>query len=97
MHGLNYRGRTVPAVLAMLRARHVSVPQYRVVNAQGAPCDTTVPRSIPPTWLVYDADPWAQGQVLLWVGPRAGSPAPHCSGGGAPQPAASPSPSPAGR
>jgi hypothetical protein len=96
MHGLNYRGRTVPAVLAMLRTRHVSVPQYRYQSATGTPCGSMPPHPIPATWRVYDADPWAPQQVLLWVGPPAGAPTPHCasSGNHAPSPVASPTGSP---
>ena len=83
MHGLNYQGKTVAAVLAMLRARHVTVAAVRSMNA----CQK-VPAHIPGIWRVYQADPWAPGQVLLWVG-RAGA---HCSGAaaGKPTPKASP-------
>lgn len=90
MHGLHYQGRTVAAVLAMLRRRHVTVPQYR--GEPGRFC-AAVPRPVPPTWLVYDADPWAAGQVLLWVAP-AGASGHRCPGGSAPAP--NPSASPTG-
>ncbi|HEY1920280.1 MAG TPA: hypothetical protein VGH27_32315 [Streptosporangiaceae bacterium] len=93
MHGLNYRGRTVSAVLAMLRARHVTVPQYRY---QSTSCSLTPPHPVSATWRVYDADPWAPHQVLLWVSPPAAAAAPHCppSGNHEPAPVASPSGSP---
>jgi hypothetical protein len=95
MHGLSYRGRTVAAVLAMLGARHVTVPQYRYQSATGDIC-APMPHPVPATWRVYDADPWAAHQVLLWVGPPAGAATPHCASSGkhAPSPVASPTGSP---
>ena len=93
MHGLHYQFRTVGAVLAMLRRRHVTVPQYR--PQPGDAC-AKLPRHIPSSWVVYDADPWAPGQVLLWVGPGSGFTYKDCghSGtttkAGTPAPAASP-------
>jgi hypothetical protein len=65
MHGLDFKGKTVAAVLAMLRARHVTVPQYRYLSATGS----EEPAKVPGTWYVYDGVPWAPGQVLLFVGP----------------------------
>lgn len=65
MHGLDFKDKTVAAVLAMLRTRHVTVPQYRYLSATGSEELTKVPG----TWYVYDGDPWAPGQVLLFVGP----------------------------
>jgi hypothetical protein len=76
MHGLRYRGRTVAAVLATLRARRVTVPQYRAQKASRS--DALSPDQVPGTWHVYHAIPWAPGQVLLFVGPTARPP------GGAP-------------
>jgi len=64
MHGLTYDGKTVAQVLTMLRRRHVTVPTYRVNNS---PCHTAVRRSVPGSWYVYSAAPWAPGQVLLWA------------------------------
>jgi hypothetical protein len=49
-------------VLVQLRARHVTVAQYRTTSSNPAP----VP--VPLNWHVYDAIPWAPGQVLLVVG-----------------------------
>jgi hypothetical protein len=86
MHGLNFQGKTVAVVLAMLRARHVTVPQYRYMSARGSEGFTKVPGA----WYVYDGVPWAPGQVLLFVGPTPAEP---------PIPAPSPvtpSPSPTG-
>ncbi len=67
LHGIRYRGRTVAAVLAMLRARHVTVPQYRHETANYG--YSLTPDRVPGIWHVYDAVPWAPGQVLLFVGP----------------------------
>jgi hypothetical protein len=64
MHGLSYDGKTVAQVLAMLRRRHVTVPSYRVSTS---PCDTAARHTVPGTWYVYSAVPWAPGQVLLWA------------------------------
>jgi hypothetical protein len=91
MHGLRFVGKTVSTVLAMLARRGVTVPQWRVQRSQG--CVTVSRRTVPGSWYVYDAEPWAPGQVLLWASstwpvgtctPSAGSPV------------ASPSPSPTG-
>lgn len=64
MHGLNFAGKTAAAVLGMLAERHVTVPQWRVQNQR---CDTESRRTVPGSWYVYDAVPWAPGQVLLWA------------------------------
>ena len=86
MHGLNYVGKTVAAVLAMLAARHVTVPQWRVQNRH---CYTGSRRTVPGRWHVYQAVPWAPGQVLLWASRIWPVPACHAPAG---TPAASPSP-----
>jgi hypothetical protein len=65
MHGLRFAGDTVAQVLAMLRERHVTVPVFNYVRSGGARNVSHVPG----TWYVYDATPWAPGQVLLFVGP----------------------------
>jgi hypothetical protein len=88
MHGLHYVGKTVAAVLGMLAARHVTVPQWRVQNAR---CYTDSRRTVPDSWYVYQAVPWAPGQVLLWASrtwPVTGCQAPARS------PVATPSPAP---
>jgi hypothetical protein len=64
MHGLNFVGKTVAAVLGMLAERHVTVPQWRVQNQR---CDTESRGTVAGSWYVYDAVPWAPGQVLLWA------------------------------
>ncbi|GAA4610541.1 hypothetical protein GCM10023195_43620 [Actinoallomurus liliacearum] len=72
MHGLTYRGRTVAEVLATLKKRHVTVPQYRYEagNGDNRPYQNGVPPTkVQPGWFVHDAVPWAQDQVLLFVGP----------------------------
>jgi hypothetical protein len=83
MHGLNYVGKPVSAVLAMLARRHVTVPTYRDNGKALAP------DQVPGTWYVYSAVPWAPHQVLLFVGP-----ARRQGASGAPSPAP-PSPAPA--
>lgn len=100
MHGLNYQGKTVAAVLAMLAARHVTVARYRYQGASQDVCGT-LPGHIPGGWRVNGADPWAPGQVLLWVGPPTAGSHPRCAGKGiqTPSPKASATsvvPSPAG-
>lgn len=62
MHGLHFVGKTVAAVLGMLAERHVTVSQWRV---QDRHCNTGSRRTVPSSWYVYDAVPWAPGQVLL--------------------------------
>lgn len=80
MHGLHFVGKTVAAVLGMLAERDVTVPQWRVQNRR---CYTESRRTVPGSWYVYGAVPWAPGQVLLWASrtwpvhacqPPAGSP-----------------------
>jgi hypothetical protein len=90
MHGMRVTGRTVAQVMAMLRHRGVSVPLFDYLRRGYA----RHLHSVPGTWFVYDAVPWAPHQVLLFVGPTRKQPAP-----GAPQPVngePSPSPSPTG-
>ncbi|MEV5706563.1 hypothetical protein [Actinoallomurus sp. NPDC052274] len=86
MHGLAYRGRTVAEVLAMLKKRHVTVPQYRyeAANGDNRPYQNGVPpEKVEPGWFVHDASPWAPGQVMLFVGPtrqvHQGTPSPRAS------------------
>jgi hypothetical protein len=87
MHGLDFVGKTVAAVLGMLAARHVTVPQWRVQNVR---CYTESRRTVPSSWYVYQAVPWAPGQVLLWASRTL--PVPACLSPGSP--VATPSPSP---
>jgi hypothetical protein len=86
MHGLHFEGRTVAAVLAMLAKRGVTVPQWRVQRS--GQCYTDSRRTVPSNWLVYQAVPWAPGQVLLWAAKTL--PLPAC----APTVVASPAPTP---
>jgi hypothetical protein len=71
LHGLRFAGDTVAQVLALLRERHVTVPVFNYAQSGGARNVSHVPG----TWYVYDADPWAPGQVLLFVGPTRTPPA----------------------
>jgi hypothetical protein len=67
MHGLQFQGHTVATVLALLRARHVTVPQYRW---QTGNYGKALRRDeVPMSWHVSGASPWAPGQVLLFVRP----------------------------
>jgi hypothetical protein len=70
MHGMTIKGKTVAEVVAQLRARHVSVAFY---NEPGRNGYVNV-HSVPGGWYVYDAVPWAPGQVMLFVGPTAHQP-----------------------
>jgi hypothetical protein len=63
MHGLKFRGKTVPAVLAMLRRRHVTARLRDFYTAQILNAS-----DLRGTWYVYNADPWAPQQVLLYIG-----------------------------
>jgi hypothetical protein len=88
MHGMAFRGHRVGEVLTALKKRHVSVPEYRY--EVGNESKALTPGQVPESWYVHDAVPWAENQVLLFVGktPRSES-AP--SGPGQPVPTASPS------
>jgi hypothetical protein len=87
MHGMSIQGQTVAQVLAALRARHVTVPLFNTIrNHIGVSV-----RHVPGGWYVYDAVPWARGQVLLFVGPTRTQPK-LGSGVRKGQPQASPSP-----
>jgi len=63
MHGLAYRDKTVPAVLAMLRQRHITARLRDFHTAKILSLG-----ELHGTWYVYGADPWAPQQVLLYVG-----------------------------
>ena len=66
LYGLRIGGRHVRAVLRMIRARHVTAPVYDITTAGGV---GKLVHNVPLSWFVYGADPWAPGQVRLWVGP----------------------------
>jgi hypothetical protein len=65
LYGLHVAGRRVAAVLAMMRKRHVAVGEY---NYQERGRGGVLGRHVPLNWFVYEADPWAPGQVMLFVG-----------------------------
>lgn len=80
MHGLTFVGDTVAQVLAMLRERHVTVPDFNYSqNNQGMNV-----AHVPGSWYVYGADPWAPGQVMLEVGPTRTQPTSQAPQPGAP-------------
>ncbi|HEX3489872.1 MAG TPA: hypothetical protein VHU92_11030 [Streptosporangiaceae bacterium] len=82
MHGMSIKGETVAQVVAALRARHVTVPLFNRISNNIA---GNVPR-VPGNWYVYDAVPWAPGQVMLFVGPTRTQPVPRQpTGKGAPK------------
>jgi hypothetical protein len=68
MHGVVYQGKTVQSVLAMLRERHVTVPQYRWTDHHYS--KSLTPSQVPGDWKVTSAIPWAAHQVMLFVEPR---------------------------
>jgi hypothetical protein len=65
MHGMRFQGLTVERVLAMLRERGVTAPVYNYDDRGYG----KLLHSVPGSWYVYDADPWAPQQVMLSVGP----------------------------
>jgi hypothetical protein len=91
LHGLHIAGRRVGAVLAMLRTRHVTVAEYNCSSWLAANCGRSARvrgHRVLLTWFVYEADPWAPGQVMLIVGktrherfrqPSTGLPAPKAT------------------
>jgi hypothetical protein len=87
MHGLKFVGDTVTQVLALLRSRHVTVGDYNYDKSGYGGANV---HHVPGTWYVYDANPWAPGQVMLMVGPTPTQPP-----AGPPQPG-TPVPSPTG-
>ncbi|MFI6515717.1 hypothetical protein ACIBF1_09180 [Spirillospora sp. NPDC050679] len=68
MHGMVYRKRPLSQVLAALKKRGVTVPEYRVM--EGNQSVVRYPGQVPGNWYVHNASPWAAGQVLLFVGPQ---------------------------
>ncbi len=88
MHGLTFVGKTAAAVIAMLAARHVTVGDYWFRNAG---CEGVNRKSMPGSWYVTGANPWAPGEVSLQVSKV--WPAPTCAATATPV-RSSPSPSP---
>jgi hypothetical protein len=85
LHGLRVAGRRVGAVLAMIAGRRVTVARYLVESRRRG---NVVAHRVSPRFFVYDAEPWAPGQVVLFVGrtrhevnyvPRTPQPAPTAS------------------
>lgn len=68
MHGMTFRNHRVGEVLAALRERNVTVPEYRVMD--GNVSKDVPPDQVPPTWYVHDAVGWAKNEVMLFVGPE---------------------------
>ncbi|MEW2358895.1 hypothetical protein [Spirillospora sp. NPDC029432] len=68
MHGMTFRKQRVSQVLAALKKRDVTVPEYRYMD--GNVSKAMAPAEVPPAWYVHDAVPWAKNQVLLFVGPE---------------------------
>ncbi|MFC4907653.1 hypothetical protein [Actinomadura gamaensis] len=77
LHCANIRGLTVDQAMPVLRRFGVNVGQWHYTEKR-AGTDyglTTADRGrIPGTWYVTTADPWAPGQVMLWVQPDAPGP-----------------------
>jgi hypothetical protein len=75
-------------VVAALRHRGVSVARFNY-DHRGYARNL---RSVPGSWFVYDAVPWAPQQVLLFVGPtrKQPNPGPPRPVHGKPAPSASP-------
>lgn len=69
MHGLAYRGQTVADVLTMLGKRGVTVVAYRADGPARPDGGVTTEslKSVPGTWYVQDARPYADHQVMLFV------------------------------
>jgi hypothetical protein len=65
LYGLHIAGQRVAVVLAMLRARHVMVGAYNFLAPNGL---AVLGHQVPLSWFVHEADPWAPGQVMLFVG-----------------------------
>jgi hypothetical protein len=82
MHGMRFQGLTVARVLAMLRQRDVRVPVYNYDDHGYG----KLLHSVPGSWYVYDADPWAPQQVMLSVGPVWPQPASRAPSPGSPVP-----------
>ncbi|WUI01158.1 hypothetical protein OHR68_04865 [Spirillospora sp. NBC_00431] len=67
MHGMEFRNHRVGDVLAALKKRNVTVPEYRAET--GKESNDLPPDQVPADWYVHDGAAWARNQVLLFVGP----------------------------
>jgi hypothetical protein len=65
LHCLDIRGMTVAQALKAIKTRGQTAPVFHVDRAGGA--DNLGKDRVPDGWFVYDALPWAKGEVLLWV------------------------------
>ncbi len=95
LYGLPIDGRRVRTVLRLLRTRHQTVAVYNITTSAGG----KLVHHVPLTWFVYEADPWAPGQVMLFADPTRRPPPVPVPSSGQPQPTASrgagnPAPSP---
>jgi hypothetical protein len=66
LHGLRIDGQRVRTVLRLIRTRHETATAFHITNWRGL---GKIVRHVPPSWFVYEADPRAPGQVMLWAGP----------------------------
>lgn len=72
LHCVDLRGRTVDEALRMLSRKKVTVALFHhdEKRADGNVYGVNTGRDkIPGSWYVSTADPWAPGQVMLWVRP----------------------------
>ncbi|GII57835.1 hypothetical protein Pth03_62240 [Planotetraspora thailandica] len=69
LHCVDIRGRTVDQALAVLKGRKVTVGSwhYEEKRADGTYGVTGARGKIPGSWYVSGADPYAPGQIMLWV------------------------------
>jgi hypothetical protein len=70
LHCVDVRGRTVPEALALLRRHKVTPAVFNYEARPGWFENTADRKKIPDAWYVTDAEPWAAGQVQLFVQPR---------------------------
>ncbi len=82
LYGLRIDGRHVGTVLRLLRTRHQTVGVYNITTSAGGKLVHHVPLS----WFVYEADPWAPGQVMLFADPTRRPPPVPVPSSGQPQP-----------
>ncbi|MFB9832629.1 hypothetical protein [Actinoallomurus acaciae] len=67
LHCVDIRGRTVEEALATLKKHNVTAPIFRY--DEGNQSHDVGRDKIPGNWYVNTADPWAPGQVMLFVQP----------------------------
>lgn len=72
LHGLSglVLGHPIGKILPLLAERHVIVTQCRLGSGSGT-CD---PSHMPDSWYIQSVTPWAPGQVIVWIGPKAAPP-----------------------